>query len=96
MMQGAPSGSPGRSGSQWTTLPSWMFDRSPMTIRLTSARSTQLYHTELSAPISTLPMIVQPGAMKALSWMRGVWPWIGMMVTPGRLAVTSRSPIALA
>ena len=65
-----------------------MLVRSPITIRLTSARSTQLYHTELSAPIVTLPTMVQPGAMNALSWICGVLPWIGTMVTPGRDWVT--------
>ena len=83
MTQGLPSGSPGRAGSPCTTLPSWMFDRSPITMPIVSPRSTQLYQTELSAPISTSPTSTQPGATKALSWIRGVWPLNGMMRTPG-------------
>ena len=38
-----------------------------MTMRLTSARSTQLYQMLTCGPISTSPMMRVPGAMKALS-----------------------------
>ena len=64
---GQPSGSPGRGGSQWSTLPSCTLVRSPMRMLNTSARSTQLYQIEEPAPISTSPIMVQPGAMKAVS-----------------------------
>jgi hypothetical protein len=45
-----------------------------------------LYQIELPAPMTTSPMIVQPGAMNAVSWIFGVLPWIGMAVTLTTLA----------
>ena len=67
--------------SQCTTLPSWIFDRAPTTMRLTSARSTQLYQMLTSGPIVTSPMIRQPGAMKALGSICGDLPLTLMMLT---------------
>jgi hypothetical protein len=32
-------------------------------------------------------MIRQPGAMKALSWMRGLLPWMSMIVMSDRAVV---------
>ncbi len=61
-------------------LPSWMFERAPTTIWLTSARSTQLYQMLTSGPIVTSPMIRHPGAMKALGSICGVLPLILMML----------------
>ena len=84
MMVGKPAGRCGFGLSQCTTLPSWILLRAPITIRLASARITQLYQTLASAPISTSPMIRQPGAMKALSWMRGNLPPNARIDTSGR------------
>ena len=53
------SGAPGFGPSQWTTLPSWMLVRAPITIRLTSARSTQLYQMLASGPMVTSPVCFQ-------------------------------------
>ncbi|KTE41888.1 hypothetical protein ATE62_05595 [Sphingopyxis sp. HIX] len=80
MIVGKPSGRCGIGPSQWTTLPSWMFDLAPTTIWLTSARSTQLYQMLTSGPMRTSPMIRQPGAMKALGSICGVLPLTVMML----------------
>jgi hypothetical protein len=52
-----------------------------MTIRLTSARSTQLYQMLTSGPIVTSPTMRHPGAMNALGSILGVLPWMATMVT---------------
>ena len=56
---------PGRGGSTWRTLPSWMLVRAPIRIRFTSPRSTQLYQMLASGPISMSPISRAPGATKA-------------------------------
>jgi len=46
-------------------------------MKLTSPRSTQLYQMLASGPISTSPMIRQPGATKVLGSIHGVLPLKG-------------------
>src|SRR5690606_14136506 len=48
-------------------------------MKFTSARITQLYQMLAFGPISTSPIILQPGAIKADSWIFGVLPLNGRM-----------------
>ena len=48
-------------GVVWTTVPSWIDVRAPMTMPPGSPRSTALGHTDASGPSSTSPITTASG-----------------------------------